>query len=84
MFEKSTSDLAEEIDALIGHEAACNRLIGLVETDPELEVTPYFEKACLATLERLSDIIAHRVQAIDQQLEHGRNREFENFMKGKF
>lgn len=84
MFEKSTEVLAEEMDALVDHEAACNRLIGLIEAYEELEMSSYFEKASLATLERLSDIIAHRIQAIDQYLEDQSNKEFDDFMKGRF
>lgn len=81
MFEKTTSDLAEEMDDLIGHEAACNRLIGLVKTDEELEMSSYYEEVCLATLERLSDIIARRVQTIDRDLEDRQNQALDRFRR---
>lgn len=84
MVEQTVDDLTQEHQKLEEHEQQCHDLIGLIEDGyQDLDLTPDMETITLASLCILSDTIAHRIQVIDQHLEHGRNREFENFMKGK-
>ena len=62
---KSRKDLVGEYERLQHDEDACLRLISLIESDDHLQMSDYFYKASLATLERLSDIIAFRAKELD-------------------
>ena len=67
---KSRKDLVGEYERLQHDEDACLRLISLIESDDHLQMSDYFYKASLATLERLSDIIALRAKELDYAIEH--------------
>src|SRR5699024_12298205 len=62
---KSRKDLVGEYERLQHYEDACLRLIRLIESDDHLQMSDYIYKATLATLERLSDIIAFRAKERD-------------------
>ena len=62
---KSRKELVGEYERLQHDEDACLRLISLIESDDHLQMSDYFYKASLATLERLSDIIAFRAKELD-------------------
>lgn len=82
MFERTVESLGEEYAELGQHEQRCHELIGLLEDEhSELEVSDYFHKASLATLERLSDTIALRRTQVRAQVEEYVNQPLDNFRR---
>lgn len=82
MREPSTEQLEQDIRLLELARDDCEHLIGMVDDERlELEISDYFQKAALATLERLSDVFNHRETRINEQLETRSNEAFDRFVQ---
>ncbi len=67
---KTKEDLIHEHRQVTGMEYQCTQLIDLIESDDHLQMSDYFHKAALATLERLSDVIALRAKELDHAIQN--------------
>ena len=82
MREPSTEQLEQDRSILDKAAEACEWLIDVVEEERlDLEISDYFQKAALATLERLFDVFNHRETRINEQLETRSNEAFDRFVQ---
>jgi len=82
MREPSTEQLEQDSRLLELARDDCEHLISMVDDERlDLEVSDYFQKAALATLERLSDVFSHRETRINEQLETRSNQALDRFVQ---
>lgn len=82
MFEKSNEQLNEEMERLIDHEQACNRLINLIEDGTQdLDLSADMETITLASLNVLSDTIARKIGALNDIIEATQNNTMDRFRR---
>lgn len=82
MREPSTEQLEQDRSILDKAAEGCEWLFDVVEEERlELEVSDYFHKAALATLEQLSDVFSHRETQISEQLEARSNQALDRFVQ---
>jgi len=65
---KTVSELRDERLRARQSESLCTSLIDRIESDDHLELSDYFEKAALATLERLADVFDTRTKELDHAI----------------